>query len=256
MRAFRCIRSRSLLIAVALSTFAGAAQAGTITFDEPLLALVHGEVVDTDFAGVTIRAVNPNKSFDLAVVFDTTRMGTSDPDLEDPFTAGNAAGETLGNALIVAENDTGCGDDVCNDPDDEGPNPPTLLGFVLEFTGDVESFSLTAIDLESAQAAGGSLTFFDDGAQVGQVFFSEFECAVGPYCDPTVDFAGDHSANRLPAVTAAALGLAGFFDEVHIDLNGSGAIDELAWTPVPEPATLWLLAAGFFALRRRATPRG
>ena len=96
MRAFRCFRSGSLLIAVALTAVASPATAGTITFDEPLLALVHGEVVDTDFAGVTITAVNPNKAFDLAVVFDTTVMGTSDPDLEDPFTAGNAAGEREG----------------------------------------------------------------------------------------------------------------------------------------------------------------
>lgn len=255
MRAFRCFRSGSLLIAVALTAVASPATAGTITFDEPLLALVHGEVVDTDFAGVTITAVNPNKAFDLAVVFDTTVMGTSDPDLEDPFTAGNAAGETLGNALIVAENDTGCGDDVCDDPDDEGPNPPTLLGFELVFAGDVEAFSLTAIDFESGQAAGASLTFFDDGFQVGQVFLSEFECAVGVFCDPTVDFAGDNSANHLPEITAAALGLAGFFDEVHIDLNGSGSIDNLAWTPVPEPAAFWLLAMGAFALRRGAGPR-
>lgn len=243
-------------LALGLLWVAGTASAGTITFDEPLQGLVHGEIVDTDFPGVRISAVNPNRSFDLAIVFDTTRTGTADPDLEDPFSAGNAAGETLGNALIVAENQTGCDDDVCNDPDDEGRSSPSFLGFVLEFDFDLASFALTAIDIESGQANGASLAFFDDGLQVGQLFFSEFACALGTFCDPTVAFAGDRSANHLPEITAAALGLAGYFDEVRIDLNGSGSVDDLAWTPaVPEPALGWLVLSAALAVHRRAGGR-
>lgn len=239
-----------LSLVMALGCFAPAAFADTITFDEPLQNLQHGEIVDTDFAGLTITAVNPGGP-DLAIVFDTTVMGTSDPDLEDPFTAGNAAGEILGNALIVAENSVGCGDDICDDPDDEGPNPPTLLGFELAFDFDLSAFSLTAIDFESGQANGASLTFFDDDVEVAQLFFSEFECAVGTFCDPTVDFAGNNSANHLPEVTAAALGISAF-DEVHIDLNGSGSIDNIGFTVVPEPALGWLLLPALLAGRRAA----
>ena len=238
-----------LPLVMALGCFAPAALADTITFDEPLQDLEHGEIVDTDFAGLTITAVNPTRAFDLAIVFDTTVMGTSDPDLEDPFTAGNAAGEILGNALIVAENQTGCADDVCDDPDDERRTGGALLGFELAFDFDLTAFSLTAIDLESGQAGGASLTFFDDGAQVGQVLFSAFECNVGVFCDPTVDFAGNNSANHLPEVTAAMLGAAAF-DEVHVDLNGSGSIDNLGFTPVPEPALGWLLLPALVAWRR------
>lgn len=215
------------------------AGADTITFDEPLQSLAHGEIVDADFPGVAISAINPHRGFDLAIAFDTTVLSSADPDLQFPFIAGNAAGATLGNVLILAENDSGCGDDLCDEPDDEGRSSAAFMGFVLAFDADLTAFSLTMLDIEAGQANGASLAFFRDGLPVGQVFLSEFACASGSFCDPSVDFAGDRSANRLPAVTAAALG--GAFDEVRIDLHGSGAVDALSFT-VPEPALCGLLA--------------
>ena len=249
----------SFLAACGLVACAGTAQAAFIDF----AGFVHGEILDTDFLasdGLTISADNPNRSFDWAVVFDTSLSGTRDPDLEGPagrlWDGGNVApDEVFGNVLIVQENDTGCADDQCYLSDDEtGTNCGGDL--IFSFQDRMTRFGFDVVDIESGQAAGARVLFFDGaGPAVATVFFSEFECAVGPFCDGTVDFAGDNSANHLSDMTATALGITGF-DRVVIDLNGSGGIDHLRFDgpQVPEPALAWLVLLALAWLGRAHQP--
>jgi hypothetical protein len=65
---------------------------------------------------------------------------------------------------------------------------------------------------------------------------------------------GNNSANRIPPFLASELGLDSF-DIVEIRLKGTGAIDNLTFEIVPEPATLGMLGLGMAALSARARAR-
>lgn len=227
------------------------ASALTLDFD----AFGHGDVV-TASAGVTIATTNFQRAFDLGVAFDTTLTGTADPDLEGPpptlWWGGNLAPDTvLGRVLIVQENQTGCGDGTCDDPDDEGLRPAGRFDFLLPAA--VSSFGFDLIDVEGA-IEDGSVTFFD-GASSVVVAFTELTDPTSAFYDPSVVF-GDHTANRLQPFRAAALGLRGI-DRVQIVMGGSGAVDNITAAPEPAPALLLgavalaLLCAGRRAPRRR-----
>ncbi len=77
-------------------------------------SLLHGQIVNTQFAGVTISADNIGGGPDKAIIFDSRERGTEDSDLEGPggitaknWSGGNLPNTTvLGNMLIIAENDT------------------------------------------------------------------------------------------------------------------------------------------------------
>ena len=51
------------------------------------------------------------------------------------------------------------------------------------------------------------------------------------------------TANRIPSITADALGIADF-QKVELNLGGSSAVDNITFEPIPEPSTLVLLGAG------------
>ena len=245
----------ALLGALALSS---PAQAGFIDFG----GFGHGQVIDDQYLasdGLTISADNHSKSFDLAVVFDSSLTSTADDDLEGPggraWAAGNVAADTVfGNLLIVQENQTGCSDGVCNSPDDQAPPGGDLI---FAFDAEIQSFGFDVVDIESSQAIGARVLFFSGaGPAIATVSFADFECTVGLFCDASVDFAGNNSANHVANITAAALGVAGF-DRVVVDLNGSGAVDNVRWSSaagpqVPEPGLAWLMAPALAMLARRA----
>jgi hypothetical protein len=236
-----------LSLAVAL-TLAGSAVATpiTITFE----GQVHGRIVTNQFAaqGLTsITANNPSRSFDLAAIFDTTRTGTADPDLQDPWDGGNIPANTiLRNVLIIAENNTGAGDGVLDNPDDEGNRPAGSLS--LQFASPLTYFGFDVVDIEGVVSEASRLEFFSGAANVGTVDFTKFVTNDGnPFYDPTIAF-GDNFANRIRPITAASLGAASF-DRVVVHLGGSGAIDNLV---IPAPsAGAAVIAAGLFASRRR-----
>jgi hypothetical protein len=206
---------------------------------------------------VTISAINPNKGFDYAVGFDSQAVGTADPDLEaggglTPWSGGNIAGEDLGTILILQENSTGCSTGTCSDPDDEGERPAGTL--IFDFSISILEFGFDAVDIESISAENAMIKF-SGGGDSAIVDLMEFVDASSALYDPTLSL-GDNTANRFAPISAAYLGLSEI-DRVEFDLAGSGALDNLEVTFVPEPSTALLMSLGLGALaaRRRRVVR-
>jgi hypothetical protein len=252
--------SRAALAVVIVATFAASAAEATaivIDFEEP--EFDHGDVVASS-KGVVITTENFHKNFspDLGVIFDSTLRGTRDPDLEGPgptdsvtWSGGNLGGDVvLGNVLIIQENSWGCGDGTCDKPDDEGGRTGGSEVGAGEFTVDfsyfvnhglrVTSFGFDFIDVESAEAVN-SVVFFQGSTEIQMAFTSLPGIS-------NSDF-GDNTANRVAPIWATDLGLTEF-DRVVIRLGGSGAIDNITFTPIPEPTTALLFAAGIVSLAR------
>ncbi|MGH0031968.1 MAG: PEP-CTERM sorting domain-containing protein [Myxococcota bacterium] len=237
--------SMTLLLLAALP----AASTTTITFS----GTAHGEVVDTDFAGqglASIVVTNIGGGPNLGITFDTTETGTMDPDLEDPWSGGNLPSNTLlGNILVIQENATGCGDDVCDVPDDEGTRPAGSIELI--FSQPVTTFGFDLIDVEGTSGPddeNGSIVFHD-GLSTFTITWDDFESG-GAFEVAGLVFGNNH-INRIPEISPGDVGLTKF-DKVVINMGGSGGIDNLI---IPEPATALLVAlgcAGFAVARRRA----
>lgn len=255
-----------LVLSLATLTSAQAlAGTSTITFDEISQNLVHGSVLNAQYSGVNITANNPNRAHNLAVIYDTTPNNPAnnglditqyDPDLEGPNWAGsnlqseygiNPNSYNAGNAVIIQENNIGCGDGVCNFPDDELGRPAGTLTFDFDF--DVNSFGFDLIDFENVEQLNSSVTFFN-GSGASNVF--QFS-----------DFLTSHSAvfgnNTLNRIWIDTLGLTNV-NRAVFNFGGSGAVDTIAYertptTQVSEPSTIALFALailGYARLRRRA----
>jgi hypothetical protein len=241
-------RAFPLLAACLISAYPTAhADAITIDFD----SLEHGEIVNTQFSasyGVMIRAVNVGGGPDLALAFDSLQTDTADPDLEGPsWRGGNLDPLTsLGRLLIVAENSIDRdGDQRIDSPDDEGSRPAGSLFF--EFEVPILSFGFDLIDVEGPEEFGPGSGFFavfydENGAPAAQVSYGEFIDSSSPFHVPGTVF-GNNSVNRITPITAEALGLSQFY-RVELNMGGSGAIDNIDFQPIPEPAPLVLVAAG------------
>jgi hypothetical protein len=235
-----------LLAAAAFLITPGLASGITIvTFS----GFTHGEIVDTDFAAQGITSITVDNfrvgGPDLGVIFDSAN-GSSDPDLEDPWSGGNLPSTTvLGNILIIQENTTGCGDDICDLPDDEATRPAGE--FDILFSSAVGLFGFDLIDVEDTvlppTGERGSIDFYD-GATVATLDWTDLVTR-----DGTISF-GNNTANRVSPFTPFEVStLTGQtlsqFDRVVITMGGSGAIDNLV---IPEPATAVLLLAGLLGL--------
>jgi hypothetical protein len=211
-------------------------------------SLEHGETVNNQYQstlGVSIDAVNIGGGPDLAIVFDSAKSGTRDPDLESPFAGGNLAGQTdLGQMMIIAENDVDSnGDGLVDNPDDEGTSPAGSIS--LNFDAPVTSFGFDVVDVESPEN-GYSVQFFKGDTELASVDFGSFIDPNSPLYDPTVSF-GDNHANRIDQIIAAELGVDAF-DRIEINFGGSAAIDNLTFTNVPLPPAIILLGTGLFGL--------
>ncbi|MGH0029979.1 MAG: PEP-CTERM sorting domain-containing protein [Myxococcota bacterium] len=229
---------------LAALVLAGPAAAVTITFDD--LGLAHGDVVDSQYAGVTISAINSSDGPDLAVVFDSDLSGTRDPDLEfgTGWLGGNLAPDTkLGNLLIIQENSTGCSDGTCDRPDDEGSRPAGVL--IFDFDVAVTSFGFDVVDIENVMDENGSITFFD-GASSTTIAMSTFLAGLT---------LGDNTANTVTPFDVAGLDGISQIDRVELSFAGSGAIDNVTFDPVPEPSTALLLGLGVAGLAARTRIR-
>ncbi len=245
------MRSNLFVCAAAvLAAAAGSASAETVTFS----GQVHGQIVTNQFAaqGVLISANNPNRSFDLAAIFDTTQTGTADPDLEDPWSGGNLASDfLLGNVLIIAENNTGAGDGVLDNPDDEANRPAGSL--IFDFASPQTFLGFDLVDLEGIIQESSSIEFFKGGLSLGSVAFSRFVTIGDLLFDGSIAF-GDNSANRISPISINVLGGTDF-DRAVINLGGSAAVDNITFgnnIPTPGSALLAVLGLGAAARRRRS----
>jgi len=251
----------SLILAGAVAGLASSASAAVIATKLDFESRKHGEPINTQYvsyAGITISGQNavaghPN----LAIVFDSNKTGTYDPDEEFPWNGGNLTGVKEGKMLIIAQR----GDDANRDglidiPDDEGHRPAGVMKFA--FNSPQTTFGLDLIDVEGSveyNSTSGFLSFRSGGKEVARVGWGAFVTPGNKFYDPTVVY-GNNFANRIKPITNVQLGVSSF-NEVWVNAGGSMAVDNLVWTntPVPEPATaatFCLAGLAMHARRRRA----
>jgi hypothetical protein len=243
-------------VAAALGLSATTASAVQVLFSEGN----HGEIITNKFLaqyGFNVSAVNVGGGPNKAMIFDSRKRGTLDPDLEGPdqFTGtgpswgnGNIPDrQDLGKLLVLAENDVDAnGNGFVDNPSDEGSRPAGRI--ILDFLQPITSLGFNLVDIE------GPTEFNNDAGYVmtfqgllpsgrggsSRVGFGDFIQPGDPFFDPTV----------IKPITAAQLGMTSF-NRVIFDLGGSGAIDDLRYTFIPEPASMALMLPALAMLRRR-----
>ena len=212
-----------LTAALAAMTFAGAATAATLTFDE----FAHGDIITSlSLEGGVMASVTADgrssSSPDQAWIFDTTLSNTRDPDLEGPFTNDGVNYDIYaGRALIIQENNRA--------PDDDGNGG--IISFV--FSQAITFLGFDFLDDEYVTATDNNGNSTTIGRPRGAAFDNY------------------HTASGLlnwANVTQLT------FDFGH----NSGAIDNLRYevSQIPVPASLPLLLAALgalgFAARRKS----
>lgn len=259
------MRKSAVLGAVAALSLAAvpAAQSALIsaTFQEG----THGERITNKFLatyGFTVSADNFVAGHpDKAIIFDSRKRNTADYDLEGynqfanegrPWSMGNLQGLIdLGKMLIIAENDIDANNDgFVDSPDDEGGRPAGK--FTFNFNKPITQIGFNLVDIEGPvefNNGGYFMAFYSGNTLAGTVNFSDFITPGNKFYDSTVKF-GDHSANRIKPILASQLN-APNFTRVEVTFGGSGAIDQLKYEFVPEPASLALAAVPALLLGRR-----
>ena len=276
------------VILLAIGCLAGlggpaAAEPWSLTFN----GLGHGRVINDQYApgigsfvggtgstdvGATIRAYKPDDTEIDAVIFDTNQTGTRDRDLEaNPAMDGQQGFRTLSdyldrrtdvnNLLILQENSYGCGDGVCNKPDDIGARPAGK--FVFDFDADVNIQQIDFVDIESGEPT--LVKFYqnagDTAAMTGYFYQSFGDNETGPTFTP-VDSDGEVEVpnigdNRWGRMVFNVTGVR----RMEIIMGGSGGITDIIGTyfppdtpQVPEPAGMLVFGIGLAGLaiaRRR-----
>ncbi|MFQ5634564.1 MAG: thrombospondin type 3 repeat:Cna B-type [Gammaproteobacteria bacterium] len=172
------------------------------------------------------------------MIFDTTDQNPAgeDFDLVGPFGSvdqGLSQNFEPGNVLIVQErNDCDFIAGSCAVPDDEGSRPGGEFEF--SFSTDIVLQSLDFFDIEAAensQNSNSEIHLYDGGGA---------EIQAGLWFVPVTG--GDNTWNRLNFDSVGGV------RRIVIELNGSGAIDNLAYQVVPAPAAVWLLGSALALL--------
>ncbi|MEO0475692.1 MAG: hypothetical protein AAF085_06965 [Planctomycetota bacterium] len=247
------IRTTAIALTGAALLTASHADAGW-SHEIDLNAYTHGTILNgKDLGGVTINGDNFHNSADHVVVFDTTKTGTRDSDLQGPrnnggsWAKGNLKGsDPLGNILILQEVDsnfagyTDSSNTVVSRPDDEGRRSggtsPGAGELYFSFDRAVDSFGFTLIDVEETGEFNNETGFFATfygGGQSTKVSFADLVDKDSIFYDPTIKF-GNNSANRVQALEAQDLGMERI-ERVTINLGGSAGVGEVRVTGVPSP---------------------
>jgi len=207
-----------------------------------------GRIIDSEYApDVTIGAINLSSGPDVALIFDTTDQDPAgeDFDLVGPFDTinqGLSNDFNPGNVLIIQErNDCNFDTGFCTTPDDEGSRPAGEFDFLFNTDIVLETIDFFDIELEENNRNPDSEIYLYD-AQGGEIMAGMF------YVPST---GGDNRWNQLNFESVSGV------RRIVIEMNGSGAIDNLAYQVVPVPAAAWLFgsALGWLGwLRYRARP--
>ena len=224
---------KRVLLGTAGLLLAGVAQSAILDFE----AFASGTIIDNEYSalGITISVDNTAGGPDLGVVFDTENPTGGDTDLAGPFSSDGLGQLSPGKVLIIQENGP-CSATSCDTPDDEGGRAAGSI--TISFGGPITLETIDFFDVETPEAGPGEdnrITLFDvNGAAIALDFF-------------TPDTGGD---NRWDQVFFGISGVTA----IQINMGGSGAIDNIAFQPVPVPAAFPLLItalAGLGFLRRR-----
>lgn len=146
---------------------------------------------------------------------------------------------------MIQENRYGCGDGVCDLPDDEGRRDAGNL--IFDFDVALMAFGFDVVDVEDAMAENGRVSFFVGDQRLAEVEFMDFVTEGSGFYDPYIQY-GNNTANRISPITAMDLKIEPF-DRVIITMGGSGGIDNVVFeafpvTNVPEPTTAILIVLG------------
>ena len=203
----------------------------------------HGQQITNVGTGSIGTVVNnapsgfPQFAPDIAVAFDSNRTGTADTDLQynTGWTGGNIAttygNNPLGILMILPQNNL-----WATNPNDAAQGGIIPINFN---TNPITSFDFSVVDVEAAEAAGYSVTFYE-GASSQTYTFLQLQTR-----DGSIVWGGDNTANYITPFTAAELGFTSI-DKVEFVYGGSGGI--ALGAPVPVPAAVWLLGTGLLGL--------
>ena len=221
--------------AAALVVFSATSTAAVLDFEGFGL----GQIIDDEYSafpapGTTVGAVNLSAGPDVAIIFDTSSPTGGDPDLGAPFSSLNSSLDQAfepGNVLIIQErNNCNLTTGFCSVPDDEGSRPAGVFEFV--FNSPIVLQSLDFFDIEFNENNN------NPNSQVRLFDASDTELLPGAFFVPNTG--GDNMWNQLVFGDVAGV------KRIVIEMDGSGAIDNLTFVPVP--AAVWLFGSALMGL--------
>ncbi|TYK66183.1 thrombospondin type 3 repeat:Cna B-type [Colwellia echini] len=234
---------QAAVLGFSLLSFVGSTQAAIIDFEN----FTAGTIIDNEYVtshGVTISGVNTYNTPDtnnVATVFDSNNFTGGDRDLAAPFYKNTDSQKenafTPGNILVIHETASECNGITCTDPDDAGKSGSSGSGyFEFSFSEQTTLNSIDFFDIEynEANAPKFAIELYSDDAFTNIVFEDIY------YVPST---GGDNTWDRL------------FFADVtgvmsmRINFGGSGAIDNIDYTSVPAPSSLFLSILCFIGFR-------
>jgi len=240
------LRAIGAAIMFAMAGSTSAASLSVLDFE----GFASGQIIDDEYAPfVLISAVNLSSGPDVAIIFDTTDLNPAggDLDLVAPFNSNNPGlpdNYKPGNVLIIQErNDCNFVTGFCATPDDEGSRPGGEFEFLFGKAVTLETIDFLDIEIEEDNN--------NPNSEIHLFNSDDIEIQMGMFFVPSTG--GDNLWNQLD------FGSINDVKRIVIELNGSGAIDNLAYQVdevVPVPASAWLFgsAIGLLGwLRRRST---
>jgi len=209
---------------------AGSTSAAVLDFE----GFAAGQIIDDEYApDVLISGINLSTGPDVALIFDTTDLNPAggDYDLVGPFGTNNPAlngNFEPGNVLIIQErNDCDFQAGFCRTPDDEGSRPGGEFEFV--FSTDIVLESLDFFDIEAVEDNN------NPNSQIRLYDSADNEIMAGMFFVPGTG--GDNKWNQLDFGSVSGV------RRIVVELNGSGAIDNLTYQVIPIPAAAWLFGS-------------